>query len=173
MIILGWSRSCLVYDDPPACTLVHVPYQEWWGAEALTGGRGPVGMAAGWRLHWRRAARWQLTWWASPLAHWHQHLTQKLRCSHTALEADTHTAHSQRKLTHKQIAGMTNSHSVWPWSSCTNGLLHRPYWIEIDRVTGIILAMGSANERRRYIVTSSLIGWAHTQNDPWVHTKVM
>ena len=31
---------------------------------------------------------------------------------------------------------------------------------------GVILGMGSANERRRYIVTSSLIGWAHTQNDP-------
>ena len=30
---------------------------------------------------------------------------------------------------------------------------------------GIILGMGSANERR-YIVTSSLIGWAHIQNDP-------
>ena len=26
--------------------------------------------------------------------------------------------------------------------------------------------MGSANERRRYNVTASLIGWAHTQNDP-------
>ena len=32
----------------------------------------------------------------------------------------------------------------------------------------IILGMGSANERRRYTVTSSLIGWAHTENDPWV-----
>ena len=31
---------------------------------------------------------------------------------------------------------------------------------------GIILCMCPANERRRYIVTSSLIGWAHTQNDP-------
>ena len=29
----------------------------------------------------------------------------------------------------------------------------------------IILGMGSANERRRYIVTPFLIGWAHTQND--------
>ena len=28
--------------------------------------------------------------------------------------------------------------------------------------------MGTANERRRYIVTSSLIGCAHTQNDPCV-----
>ena len=32
-------------------------------------------------------------------------------------------------------------------------------------VTGIILGMGSANTRRRYNVTSSLIGWAHIQND--------
>ena len=28
--------------------------------------------------------------------------------------------------------------------------------------------MGSANERRRYYVTPSIIGWAHTQNDPWI-----
>ena len=44
--------------------------------------------------------------------------------------------------------------------------------------SGIILGMGSANERRRYIVANSrqceryivtpcLIDWAHTQNDPW------
>ena len=32
---------------------------------------------------------------------------------------------------------------------------------------GIILCMRPANERRCYIVMSSLIGWAHTQNDPW------
>ena len=32
--------------------------------------------------------------------------------------------------------------------------------------SGIILCMRPTNERRRYIVTSSLIGWAHTQNDP-------
>ena len=30
----------------------------------------------------------------------------------------------------------------------------------------IILCMHPANERRRYIVTSSLIGWAQTYNDP-------
>ena len=28
------------------------------------------------------------------------------------------------------------------------------------------MGMGSANERRRYIVTPPLIGWAHTQNYP-------
>ena len=35
------------------------------------------------------------------------------------------------------------------------------------RKSGIILGMGSANERHCYIVTVSLIDWAHTQNDPW------
>ena len=30
----------------------------------------------------------------------------------------------------------------------------------------IIMGMGSANERRRYIVTPSLIDWDHTQDDP-------
>ena len=30
-----------------------------------------------------------------------------------------------------------------------------------------MLCMRPANVGRRYIVTSSLIGWAHTQNDPW------
>ena len=40
------------------------------------------------------------------------------------------------------------------------------------------LGMGSTNERRRYIVTPSLIGWAHTRMIPessyrnilWIHT---
>ena len=38
---------------------------------------------------------------------------------------------------------------------------------------GTILYMRPTNERRRYNETSSLIGWAHTQNDPcvweWLH----
>ena len=32
--------------------------------------------------------------------------------------------------------------------------------------TDIVLCMHSANERWRYTVTPSLIGWVHTQNDP-------
>ena len=31
----------------------------------------------------------------------------------------------------------------------------------------IILCIRPTNKRRRYIVTSSLIGWVHTQNDSW------
>ena len=33
--------------------------------------------------------------------------------------------------------------------------------------TGIILCVHPANERWRYSVAPSLIGWAHTQNDPY------
>ena len=33
---------------------------------------------------------------------------------------------------------------------------------------GIILCMHPANERWCYRVTPSLIGWVHTQSDPWV-----
>ena len=36
----------------------------------------------------------------------------------------------------------------------------------------IILWMHPANEWWRYIVTSSLIGWAHSQNDPFMQTRV-
>ena len=35
-------------------------------------------------------------------------------------------------------------------------------------IAGIILGMGLASERWRYNVMSSLIGWAHTQNDPCI-----
>ena len=39
--------------------------------------------------------------------------------------------------------------------------------------TEIILCMRAANERRRYIVTSYLIGWAHTQIDHCCYYKCM
>ena len=39
----------------------------------------------------------------------------------------------------------------------------------------ITLAMGSANEKRRYYVRPFLIGWAHTQNNSllWCHMSMM
>ena len=39
---------------------------------------------------------------------------------------------------------------------------------DITITSGIILGMNSSYEKRRYIVTSSLNGWAHTQNYPWI-----
>ena len=38
---------------------------------------------------------------------------------------------------------------------------------------GIILSMRPAKGRRRYNVTSSLIGWTHTQNDPWWKSMIL
>ena len=35
-------------------------------------------------------------------------------------------------------------------------------------IAGFILCPRPANERRRYIVTSSLIGWVYSQNDPCI-----
>ena len=39
------------------------------------------------------------------------------------------------------------------------------------QVPGIILCIRPAKERPRYNVTSSLIGWARSQNDPWLHVS--
>ena len=36
-----------------------------------------------------------------------------------------------------------------------------------DKILVKSLDMGSANEKRHYSVTSFLIGWAHTHNNPW------
>ena len=38
-------------------------------------------------------------------------------------------------------------------------------------IPGLILGLRPANERRRYKVTPSLIGWAQTKNEPW-YTQV-
>ena len=40
-------------------------------------------------------------------------------------------------------------------------------------VAGIILGKGLVNKRRYYNITSSLIGWAHTQNDSWGYNTMM
>ena len=63
--------------------------------------------------------------------------------------------------------------------STSLGQYHVCWWPDNVRVQGIcryntdpgiILGMGSTNERWHHIVMSSLIGWAHTQNDPcWLN----
>ena len=46
--------------------------------------------------------------------------------------------------------------------------------IRLQPSSGNISCMRPANERRRYIVTSSLIGWVHTQKDPCqLHDEIM
>ena len=58
--------------------------------------------------------------------------------------------------------------SLWHVTQLSFNLCHVILKINQYQQNGtawIILCMGSANETRCYIVTSSLIGWAHTQND--------
>ena len=47
------------------------------------------------------------------------------------------------------------------------------YIVKYDNTSGIIFCVSPANERWRYIVTSSLIGWEHTQNDHYTHDKYL
>ena len=44
--------------------------------------------------------------------------------------------------------------------------IQMPYSCKNYSCSGKVFSMCSANERLRYIVASSVIGWAHTQNDP-------
>ena len=39
-------------------------------------------------------------------------------------------------------------------------------WLIVTFKSGLILGLRPANKRRRYFVTTSLIGWAQTQNQP-------
>ena len=51
------------------------------------------------------------------------------------------------------------------------------YWLLsiylVKPFSGILLCMRSANKRWRYIVTLSLIGWAHTQNNPCILNDII
>ena len=47
------------------------------------------------------------------------------------------------------------------WGSSTNFNLH-------IRISGLILGLCPANERRRYKVTPSFIGWAQIYNQPYI-----
>ena len=48
-----------------------------------------------------------------------------------------------------------------------NGLIHKIYYYFM------ILGLRPANERRRYFVTTSLTGWAQTQNQPCMFVYVL
>ena len=86
---------------------------------------------------------------------------------------------------------MINWHNILDWSCHPYNpsywyMFWSKYWISVSvhpwviiisvdpiglvlmyRISGIILCMRPANERRRYNVTSSFIRWVHSQNDHW------
>ena len=45
--------------------------------------------------------------------------------------------------------------------------------MQLQDASGLILGLRPANERRRYFVTTSLIGWAQTYNQPFACTPSM
>ena len=79
--------------------------------------------------------------------------------------------HSKSLTTEKAVKCTSNfvviivpADGLAPWGSKTSGAT-----IMINfRSSEIILCMCPTNERHCYNVTSSLIGWAHSQNHPWV-----
>ena len=67
---------------------------------------------------------------------------------------------------HKDVMPWKRNAEIWRFVvslSKLNGRLGTPWRSR----AGNILCMRPANERRRCNVTSSLIGWAHAQNDRW------
>ena len=76
------------------------------------------------------------------------------------------SCHDMSNQTVDQAQGHSAWHNTVLWGQAPESLI---IWLGKRSVqdSRIILGMGSANERRRYIVTTSLIGWAHHQIDPW------
>ena len=64
----------------------------------------------------------------------------------------------------KGIASLNCNFTMYCW--CHSQISPRISW-SCTEEAGIILCMGSANERRYYNVRSSSIGRAHTLDDPW------
>ena len=74
----------------------------------------------------------------------------------------------RRRVTSKEWQGY--GLSQWETTLHCNVVSHwlspYPEWAQPMK-DDVTIILGSANERQRYIVTSSLIGWTHTQNDPY------
>ena len=97
------------------------------------------------------------------------------RCSLPFLHFETSAGFYSYVFHTKYLVILVARYAIW-WASNFLAVLH----LGASTKPGIILCMRSAYERRRYIVTSSerrryivtyivtssLIGWAHTQDDP-------
>ena len=66
---------------------------------------------------------------------------------------------------HKWVTEKCGFKSFLFWLPCTIDVLGTLTMALSSWTIRILLCMGLANERRRYSVTSSLIGWAHTLNN--------
>ena len=125
-----------------------------------------------------------LPWKVYPSIYYHRHsnaiLTYIFRtsftCSNRWIEISKHRLTSSLEMDTKIFAMCSLlCPSVWehykirvflygPSPLCRSHIMYHAGW-PFCIYTGIIQCMRSADKIRRYIVTSSLIGWAYTQND--------
>ena len=101
-----------------------------------------------------RPSQWRMSLQSNPVSHWLgaslesalKILTLTLRPKY--FENCFNMTRGKKKKNHIMAGIVTIFHFLFSWSD-------------------IILCMCSANERWGYSVMHSLIGWAHTQDDPW------
>ena len=70
---------------------------------------------------------------------------------------------------------LTNMNGLINYQEKLNWIKYFTWYIQSEHCTQYFpqgsLCICPANERQRYIVMSSLIGWSHTQNDPCCHSS--
>ena len=67
------------------------------------------------------------------------------------------------------LSRLTKNFYLHWWPSVHGIYMNGPEgWLLWTPITGLILGLRSANERQRYKVTPSLIGWAQTWNQPFI-----
>ena len=70
----------------------------------------------------------------------------------------TAASHRNQCVKHWDLGSLLVSNCISPYRS----------YVDTNAITGLILGLRPANERRCYFVTTSLIGWAQTLNQPCI-----
>ena len=99
-----------------------------------------------------------------------RHPNDHTKWSLTSLETSRWKLKSFPLLLHNQNMSMTSYHFLLPHAVCIIYFSWQPHPRLIYLITfitpGLILGLRPANERRRYFVTTSRIGWAQDYNQP-------
>ena len=93
-----------------------------------------------------------------------RHISSMAQCKNAVILLLTHWSYCRLALSHRIVER---------WQVIIgfgNGVaLNKRQAVNVTNELPVILWMRPANERRRYIVLSYLIGWAHSQKDPAHH----
>ena len=117
------------------------------------------------KLHWKDHFGYGLSQWEKTL---HCNIISHWLCPYPLLEWDQTTLKQLDAVT-----GCAANSGQWQHSFDLKAVLPSTKRLaKYISSTRFILGMSSTNERRRYNVTSSLIGCAHTQNYLWSHELI-